>query len=163
MEPAVDGKAAYPAEVMITYGASHMRAAFVFLNERTAFRAVGGQAIRLVATPLFDAHVSRTAAPFAVVLLAANLACVAFADLACDAAAPASVPQINHTLAVKLRAKRQVIAILGNETVLQKAHVLIVNIMTAECQHVLLRCLRLTAMLRAHELLKALLLLDERD
>ena len=91
MEPAIDGEATHPAEVMITYGASHMRAAFVFLNKSSTFRAVGSQAIRLVATPLFDAHVDRAAAPFTVVLLAADLACVALADLAIHATAPASV------------------------------------------------------------------------
>lgn len=91
MEPPIQRKAAYPAKVVATDGAVHLRAAHVLFDEATALRAVRRQTIGLVAAPFLDAVFRRTAAPLAVELLPAELTGIGIADGAGDASSPASL------------------------------------------------------------------------
>lgn len=90
MEAAIDWQSANPAEVMFAYGASHVRTTFILFNECPTLGTVGSQTIRLVTTPLLNSLVGWAAAPFAVILLSTDLACISLAERAFDSAAPAS-------------------------------------------------------------------------
>ena len=98
---------------MIADRASHMRAATVFLDEASALWAVCG--VRgLVALPICDTIVCLAAAPFTVILLLTELARLHLANGAGNSTAPASRTKVNDCVAIGLRAKHQVLSVLGN-------------------------------------------------